>query len=92
MITNKDAVTPCILNSWYLFFFCTDHSGPGPGRTGEEAAVGLQGRATHLCHVPRELRVTPTERQRTRETGLQSLQDLPKRSHITYLSSWELEP
>lgn len=41
------------------FLLCADHGGPGAGRTGEEAATGLQGGAAHLCHVPRELRVTP---------------------------------
>lgn len=73
----------------------TDHSRPGAGRAGEEAEVGLQGGAAHLGHVLRELRATPPPSPvLPRETGPQSLQDLPKKggSSITYLSSWELEP
>lgn len=39
--------------------FCADHSGPGAGGTGQEAAVVLQGGAAHLGHVLWELRAQP---------------------------------
>lgn len=94
MRTNKDAVVFLWLVFDHSFSLCTDHSGPGAGRTGEEAEVGLQGGAAHLCHVSRELRVAATQRERERERQDHSLlQDLlEKRSSITYLSSWELQP
>lgn len=38
---------------------CTDHSGPGAGGAGQEAALVLQGGAAHLGHVLRELRAEP---------------------------------
>lgn len=67
------------------FLFLTDHSGPGPGWTGEEAAVGLQGGAAHLCHVPRELKATPRLTQRENERDGTTISTGPSEKVLHYL-------
>lgn len=49
--------TLCSLTDSFLFFLSVSaHWGFGAGRTGTEAASGIQSRATHWCHVHRELK------------------------------------
>lgn len=45
----------------------TDYNGSRAGGTGKEAEAGIQGGAAHFGDVPRELRVSSTERERERE-------------------------